>query len=154
MFCDLLCCCVFGKSWFFACGTICENHWFCLCFGVVFRIFKITISWKSMFCDSLFEYFSGGWGEGESWCGKLRFDEWSYNLKPICIEWVWSTMGSAQVLLNSRMRGQSQLSPPRENCALLSPATSTGDCRFSAEVMQAPVRRLLRAHLNDKDMQT
>ena len=98
-------------------------------------------------------FFLGG-GVGKSWCGKLCFDECRYNLAPIYICEVWSTTGSAEVLLNSRMCGQSQVLPPRDNCALLSPATSNGDCRFSAEVMQAPVRRSLRPNRNDNDMQT
>ena len=51
--------------------------------------------------------FFGG-GALKSWCGKLCFEECRYNLAPIYICEVWGTMGSAQVLLNSRMCGQSR----------------------------------------------
>ena len=65
---------VLGKSWFYACDPILENHRVCLCFGVFLRIFKIKIFVKSMFCD-LFCF-----GGGKSWidacdpmCGDHRF---------------------------------------------------------------------------------
>ena len=63
MFCDLVFHCFFSaKSWFYACDPMCENHRFCLCFGVFLRISKIIIFVKSMFCDLVFHCFLGNRG--------------------------------------------------------------------------------------------
>ena len=49
---------------------MCENHRFCLCFGVFLRISQIQFFVKSMFCDLVFHCFSG--------------KSWFYACDPMC----------------------------------------------------------------------